>query len=71
MFTLTERLTVDANATSIFADIDLSSYVDVGDRQALQVHSVDFIFQGTDSDEVMQSTFAGDSGSKPWRIGFC
>jgi hypothetical protein len=64
MFTLTERLTVDANATSIFADIDLSSYVDVGDRQALQVHSVDFIFQGTDSDEVMQSTFAGDSESK-------
>ena len=45
MFTLTERISVtDGNAT--FATIDLGSYVDVGDRQALQVHSVDFIFQG-------------------------
>jgi hypothetical protein len=64
IFTLTERLTVDANATSMFADIDIASYVDVGDRQALQVHSCDFIFQGTDADEVLQSTFAGDSESK-------
>jgi hypothetical protein len=47
MFTLTERVTVSAAATDTFATIDLGSYVDVGDRQALQVHSVDFIFQGT------------------------
>ena len=47
MFTLTERIAVtDGNAN--FATIDLGSYVDVGDRQALQVHSVDFIFQGND-----------------------
>jgi hypothetical protein len=47
MFTLTERITITAAATATFATIDLGSYVDVGDRQALQVHSVDFIFQGT------------------------
>ncbi|NIQ91267.1 MAG: hypothetical protein GWN93_20570, partial [Deltaproteobacteria bacterium] len=47
MFTLTERITLSSTSTT-FATIDLGSYVDVGDRQALQVHSVDFIFQGTD-----------------------
>tara|TARA_Y100000592_G_scaffold6429_1_gene9169 strand:- start:1404 stop:1925 length:522 start_codon:yes stop_codon:yes gene_type:complete len=47
MFTLTERITVSAGGTATFATIDLGSYIDVGDRQALQVHSVDFIFQGT------------------------
>ena len=46
MFTLTERVTITAASTDTFATIDLGSYVDVGDRQALQVHSVDFIFQG-------------------------
>jgi hypothetical protein len=50
MFTLTERLTITAAATDTFATIDLGSYVDVGDRQALQVHSVDFIFQGKEAD---------------------
>ncbi len=45
MFTLTERLTM-TSASETFATIDLGSYVDVGDRQAIQVHSVDFIFQG-------------------------
>jgi len=47
MFTLTERLTITAAGLETFATIDLGSYVDVGDRQALQIHSVDFIFQGT------------------------
>jgi hypothetical protein len=47
MFTLTERLTLDASTGS--ATIDLGSYVDVGDRQCLQIHSCDFIFQGTDA----------------------
>jgi hypothetical protein len=46
MFTLTERVTINAAGTPTFATIDLGSYVDVGDRQALQIHSVDFIFQG-------------------------
>ena len=55
MFTLTERLTVSAAATDTFATIDLGSYVDVGDRQALQVHSVDFIFQGTTAGADLQS----------------
>ena len=51
MFTLTERLTISAASTETFATIDLGSYVDVGDRQALQIHSVDFIFQGTTPSE--------------------
>ena len=47
MFTLTERLTLATGADpTASATIDLGSYVDVGDRQALQVHSVDFIYQG-------------------------
>jgi len=50
IFTLTERLTVSAAGTDTFATIDTGSYVDVGDRQALQIHSVDFIFQGTTPD---------------------
>jgi hypothetical protein len=47
IFTLTERVTISAADTDTLATIDAASYVDVGDRQALQVHSVDFIFQGT------------------------
>ena len=47
MFTLTERVTISAANTETFATIDLGSYVDVGDRQALQVHSVDYVFQAT------------------------
>lgn len=46
MFTLTERITITAADTDVTATLDLGSYVDVGDRQALQVHSVDFIYQG-------------------------
>jgi len=61
MFTLTERLTISAAATDTFATIDLGSYVDVGDRQALQVHSVDFIFQGaTAGGEVVGSIGNGN-----------
>ena len=47
IFTLSERITVSAALTDTFATIDLGSYVDVGDRQALQIHSVEFIFQST------------------------
>jgi hypothetical protein len=45
MFTLTERVTITAADTATFATIDLGSYTDVGDRQCIQVHSVDYIFQ--------------------------
>ena len=62
MFTLTERVTVSATATDTFATIDLGSYVDVGDRQALQIHSVDYIFQGTTASAQMpDSLLAGQS----------
>ena len=62
MFTLTERLTISAATTETFATIDLGSYVDVGDRQALQIHSVDFITQGTTPTEAV-NTAMGGSGS--------
>ena len=62
MFTLTERLTITAANTDTFATIDLGSYVDVGDRQALQVHSVDFIFQGTTAAQAFPIITLGGSG---------
>ena len=59
MFTLTERITLSSTAET-FATIDLGSYVDVGDRQALQVHSVDFVFQGnTAAEDIVSSVGAG------------
>ena len=60
MFTLTERLTISAGATDTFATIDLGSYVDVGDRQALQIHSVDYIFQGTTGSDHVEIALAVD-----------
>ena len=62
MFTLTERLTISAAATDTFATIDLGSYVDVGDRQALQIHSVDYIFQGTTASQSFPFVAMGGSG---------
>lgn len=59
MFTLTERLTISAVGTDTFATIDLGSYVDVGDRQALQIHSVDFITQGTTATEGVNTAMGG------------
>jgi hypothetical protein len=47
VFTLSERLTMTSAGVVATASIDLASYVDVADRQGLQIHSVDFIFQGT------------------------
>ena len=61
MFTLTERLTISAAATDTFATIDLGSYVDVGDRQALQIHSVDYVIQGTTASQTLTSTVGADS----------
>ena len=61
MFTLTERLTVTSAATDTFATIDLGSYVDVGDRQALQIHSVDYVVQGaTPAGTLASSLGAGE-----------
>ena len=62
MFTLTERLTISAANTETFATIDLGSYVDVGDRQALQIHSVDFIHQGTTASENFPVSTMASSG---------
>jgi len=58
MFTLTERVTITAASTETFATIDLGSYVDVGDRQALQIHSVDYIVQATNPNSTLPSTMA-------------
>jgi len=44
--------------TPTFASIDLGSYVDVGDRQALQIHSVDFIFQGAAAGDSILTSLA-------------
>jgi len=63
MFTLTERLTISAANTQTFATIDLGSYVDVGDRQALQIHSVDFIHQGTTAVENFPQATLANPGS--------
>lgn len=61
MFTLTERLTASTAGSRVSAVIDLGSYVDVGDRQALQIHSVDYIVQGATAGTDLATTFAGDS----------
>lgn len=47
MFTLTERITISVVDTDTTATIDLASYIDVADRMGLQIHSVDYVFQGT------------------------
>ena len=62
IFTLTERVTVTAADTTTFATIDLGSYVDVGDRLALQIHSVDYIVQGSDANATIASSLgAGEA----------
>ena len=60
MFTLTERITIAAAGTETFATIDLGSYVDVGDRQALQIHSVDYVFQGTNPNSQIVASMGGN-----------
>jgi hypothetical protein len=59
MFTLTERITIPQTSIGdvVSATIDLGSYVDVGDRQALQVHSVDYVFQGTNAQDPLVGSF--------------
>ena len=45
-FYLTERLSVTGAGVPTAGTIDLGAYVDVGDRQAIAVEEVDFIWQG-------------------------
>lgn len=61
IFTLTERLALNTTNTPLTATIDLGSYVDVGDRQALQIHSVDYIFQGATADGTLNGAFGTDA----------
>jgi hypothetical protein len=49
-------VTISAATTETFATIDLGSYVDVGDRQALQIHSVDYVVQGTAATSTLASS---------------
>ena len=58
-FTLTERLTLSSDTVGAVATatLDLGSYVDVGDRQGLMIHQVDYIVQGTLPGEFMEDTF--------------
>jgi len=61
IFTLTERVTCTSTSETT-ATFDLGSYVDVGDRQALQIHSVDYIVQGdTPSATIASSLGAGEA----------
>jgi len=60
IFTLTERMTLTGGNVTL-ATIDIGSYVDVGDRQGLQIHSVDYIFQGAaPGDELIGDLGAGN-----------
>lgn len=59
IFTLTERLTITGASSATTSTIDLASYVDVADRQGLQVHSVDFIMQGTSAGEAVNTAMGG------------
>ena len=61
IFTLTERVTITAAATDTFATIDLGSYVDVGDRQALQIHSIDYVFEGSTPGGSVTAAMGGTS----------
>ena len=48
-FWLTERVNMATMGTLASGEIDLGAYVDVGDQQALSIETVDFIFQGVDT----------------------
>lgn len=61
IFTLTERIALNTTNTPLTAEIDLGAYVDVGDRQAVQIHSVDYIFQGATPDATLGQTFGVDA----------
>jgi hypothetical protein len=58
-FILTERLQLGTAGTEATANIDLSAYVDVGDRQAILVHKVDYVLQGNSASEALTTLFGG------------
>lgn len=60
-FVLTERLTASTGGSVVSGTIDLGSYVDVGDRQALMIHSVDYILQGITATTDLTTTFNADT----------
>tara|TARA_Y100000004_G_scaffold77360_1_gene87018 strand:+ start:67 stop:597 length:531 start_codon:yes stop_codon:yes gene_type:complete len=60
-FYLTERITMTADGTPVTATIDLGSYVDVADRQAIAIEEVDFIYQGTTADTPLTTAAGQDS----------
>ncbi len=63
-FWLTDRVMVAAAdvGTPQVGTIDLGSYVDVGDQQALAIEQVDFIYQSADSNGAAQLIRAGSNG---------
>ena len=52
-FTLTENVAYSAAGTFGQDTIDIASYISVGSRQALQIHKVDFVYQSTDSNDIV------------------
>ena len=62
-FQLTERLTIPPGGARVSAVVDIASYVDVGDRQGLMIHSVDYVYQGTTAATPLAQTFG--AGSEP------
>lgn len=67
-FTLTERLAVSAANAVTSATIDLGSYVDVGDRQGLMIHSVDYVLQGTSASTSLDATFGGVAAEAQFQV---
>lgn len=60
-FTLTERITLPAAGARVGDTIDIASYVDVGDRQGLMIHAVDYVYQGTTATTPLAQTFGAGS----------
>ena len=60
-FTLVERANSDTAASGLFTGtMDLGSYVDVGDQQAIAIESVDFVLQAYETDT---GIWSGDLGA--------
>tara|TARA_Y100001937_G_C7126702_1_gene335268 strand:+ start:715 stop:1239 length:525 start_codon:yes stop_codon:yes gene_type:complete len=57
-FMLTERITIPSTAR-VQDTIDIGSYVDVGDRQGLLIHNVDYVFQGTAATTTLATALGG------------
>jgi len=62
-FTLTEEVTLPLASSEVQTQIPIGSLIDVGDAQALEVESVDFIVQGYDTANDHYSTLKEAIGS--------